>query len=163
LLHWQCGRDRAGCITFHIRGFLSYCPVSRQSGTGLKRMPMPDQSGIQNKGTQSGTGLRCHLPECRRHRPRCRCPLLTLTIILWRLIICPYFFLPKLAEAFSALKCLLLTKACWERAPRVAMFVGPATVSSVEVATRLPTAAKIARKKTGHHTRPTAACYLPCK
>ncbi len=83
--------------------------------------------------------------------------------VLWRLTICPYFYLPKLAEAFSAVICLPLTKMCWERAPKVAMCVGPATVSSVEVATRLPTAAKIARKKTGQHTRPTAASCLPCK
>ncbi len=49
---------------------MPYCPASSQSGTGMKKLTMPEQVRYQTKPTQSGifgsgTGLKFWMPECR--------------------------------------------------------------------------------------------------
>jgi hypothetical protein len=43
--------------------------ASVQFGTGREKMPVPELTRYPTKDTQSGTGPRCRMPECR-----CRCP-----------------------------------------------------------------------------------------
>ncbi len=80
-------------------------------------MTIPEPVRYWNKETQSDTGLRYRMSECRcrRHRPRCRCPTMLHTVG-WNKPVLDYYPFKK-SSPFPSIEKAKIMQTCYKLSP----------------------------------------------